>query len=105
MQQSTSPKAGERTQKEYFINTDYCRVEKGALEIADGITKGDFQRGLIRGQDSLSLATLKGKAKKYGAHYARSRDSLLARLNRCPELVVREEIGKHNRRELVIELA
>ncbi len=91
--------------KQLAIDSKYARVEVGALEIADTFTKGSFQRGLIRGYDSLSLATLKGKAKKYGAHYARSRDSLIARLRNCADLIVREEIGSNNRRELVIELA
>jgi len=91
--------------KSYSIENKYSRVEVGALEIADALARGSFQSGLIRGNDSLSLATLKGKAKKYSAKYARSRDSLIERLKSCPMLVVREEIGDHNRRELVIELA
>lgn len=41
--------------------------------------KGRYQRGIVQGIENLSGSTLKGKAKGYGAHYARSRRNLLAR--------------------------
>lgn len=86
----------------YAIDNSYAHVTAEALEIADTLAKGCFQRGLIRGRDSISLATLKGKAKKYGAHYRRSADNFITRLSAHPSLIVREVIGDHNRRELVV---
>lgn len=41
---------------------------------------GCYQRDLLRGWARWSGADLRGKASKYGAHYARSRAGLIGRL-------------------------
>lgn len=42
--------------------------------------RGSYQRNLILGRETWSGSSLKGKAAKYGLHYARSRRALLERL-------------------------
>lgn len=50
------------------------------IEDALALAHGCYQRNLIRGSETWSGSSLKGKAAKYGAHYARSRRALLERL-------------------------
>lgn len=47
---------------------------------AMGIARGCYQSALLRGFEAWSGSTLRGKARKWGAGYARSRKSLAARL-------------------------
>lgn len=51
-------------------------VRTAALAFA----RGCYQRDLLRGWARWSGADLRGKANKYGAHYARSREGLVSRL-------------------------
>lgn len=79
----------------------YSRIEnQEALEEAMSLAKGEYQRGLIMGYEALSGATLKGKAKAYGARYRRSANALMARLK--ANGLAREERGPHGKRILVI---
>lgn len=73
---------------------------EAALSAALKIAKGSYQEALITGHEALSGATLKGKAKKYGAKYAASARALLTRLQSAG--LAHEEIGAHNKRILVI---
>lgn len=52
-------------------------------EKALALCRGTYQRGIVLGRYRLSGADLKGKAKEYGIHYAKSRHNLLARLQRA----------------------
>lgn len=70
-------------------------------EKALAVAKGCFQIGLIEGSEALSLATLKGKARRYGAKYAISRNNFLRRLT-DNGVIWSEQIGAHNKRILVI---
>jgi hypothetical protein len=44
------------------------------------LTKGEYQRNVIRGYQNLSGSTLSSKRRAYSASYAKSRASLLKRL-------------------------
>lgn len=72
-----------------------------AFERALALCKGRYQEDVIRGIESLSGATLRGKAKAYGAHYKRSRENLLKRMTEAG-IPWREERGPHGKRILVI---
>ena len=65
-----------------------------AMERALGLCRGTYQRAIVRGERRLSGADLAGKAARYGAHYARSRRAILARLEAAgvPHRIVR---GRH----------
>lgn len=56
-----------------MTESDY---RQAALKLA----RGDYQRALIYGSETWSGSSLKGKAREYGAHYARSRRNLIERL-------------------------
>lgn len=79
----------------YAIHKDESKVE-AALRLA----KGCYQRALIMGREALSGATLSGKAASYGAHYARSRRNLMARLRAAG--LAEEQVGAHGKRFLVV---
>ena len=72
-----------------------------AFEQALALCRGRYQENLIRGLEALSGATLRGRAKAYGAHYKRSRENLLARMT-AAGIPWREERGPHGKRILVI---
>ena len=72
-----------------------------AAEKALKLAKGCYQRNLIRGIENLSGSTLKGKARSYGIHYARSRRNFLARV-RANGVQVSERKGSRGARILVI---
>lgn len=55
-------------------------TERRERDKALKLCRGSYQRDIILGRQNLSGSDLKGKAKKYGVHYARSKNSLLARL-------------------------
>lgn len=63
--------------------------------------RGDYQRNLLRGYESLSGSTLKGKARKWSGAYKRSRDKLLARLREAG-IKVAERRAERGRRVLVL---
>lgn len=71
-----------------------------ALKKALKLAKGGYQINLILGLEALSGATLKGKARNYGRHYAESRKNLMKRLTAAG--VAHEKIGSHGKRILVI---
>jgi hypothetical protein len=68
-----------------------------AAEHARSLARGCYQRAILDGTEALSGATLRGRAKRYSARYAASREALLAR---CTD--VGEARGAHGRRVLVI---
>ena len=72
-----------------------------AFERALSLCKGRYQEDVIRGIESLSGATLRGRAKQYGAQYKKSRENLLKRMTEAG-IPWREERGKHGKRILVI---
>lgn len=49
-------------------------------EAALAQAKGSYQRALVLGKQTWSGSDLRGKARKYSGHYARSRAALLRRL-------------------------
>ena len=65
------------------------------------LCRGSYQRAILFGQHSLSGATLRGKAKRYGGRYAHSAATLMARLANAG-LAVREERRAHGKRVVVI---
>jgi len=80
----------------------YSRIlcEDAYLKALD-LCKGRYQENLIRGIESLSGATLRGKARQYGAQYKRSRENLLKRMTQAG-IPWKEERGPHGKRILVI---
>ena len=71
------------------------------FEAALKLCRGSYQRSLLFGSHSLSGATLRGKAKRYGGRYAYSAAMLMARLANAG-LAVREERRAHGKRVVVI---
>lgn len=84
-------------------------------EIADKITacaRGQYQRWLLDGREKWSGASLRGRAREYGARYAESRSNLLSRIHEALDntlwaadvgLVLDGPVGERRwRRELVI---
>ena len=54
-------------------------TETMAVDLALALARGSYQRDVVTGRARLSGADLKGVAKKWGARYAASRSSILAR--------------------------
>jgi hypothetical protein len=82
--------------------THYREVlDDDAYEKALTLARGCYQQNLLRGVESLSGATLKGRAKDYGARYQASRAHLLTRLH-AAGIHTSERIAEHGRRVLVI---
>jgi hypothetical protein len=71
-----------------------AEVEIELLNIRPNAT---YQRRLIRGWESLSGSTIKGRAVKWGACYARSRDSALSKIGTYTEIK-----GTNSKRILVV---
>src|SRR5690606_38439817 len=88
--------------------TNYGDDEMGYVKIlcedsyrrALALCKGTYQENLLRGIESLSGATLKGRAKQFWARYRASRENLLARMTEAG-IPWREERGEHGKRILV----
>jgi hypothetical protein len=57
----------------------------------------NYQYNLIKGWEALSGSTIKGRAVKWGACYARSRDSALSKIGTYTEIK-----GAHGKRILVV---
>jgi len=72
-----------------------------AFDKAMSMAKGDYQRALLHGVESLSGSTLKGKASRYGGRYAASRRALLGRMT-AAGIPWSERRGEHGKRILVI---
>lgn len=80
----------------------WCEVrDAAALEAAMSLARGCYQRAILGGREAISGSTLRGKAKRYGAHYARSVRGLLARLSKAG-IDWSERRGPHGKRILVI---
>ena len=65
------------------------------------LARGSYQRNILRGVESLSGSTLRGKAKRFGGRYQASAQNLIARCRRAG-LAVSETRGPHGRRMIVI---
>lgn len=71
---------------------------------------GCYQRHILEGSEAWSGATLKGKARKYGAHYDRSRSGLIDSINHALRFdgwsarvpLVKEHGSRYWRRVLVL---
>ena len=77
--------------------------DEAQLDRAITLARGSYQVDLLLGRESISGATLRGKAKKYSARYSNSAHNLLCR---CREagIDVRVCLRDHNRRTIVIGL-
>ena len=82
-------------------NPNIIIVDEEQHKKALSLAKGCFQENLLNGYECLSLATLKGNAKKYGGRYRESVNNLLDRLTNNGVLWS-EQSGHHNKRILVI---
>lgn len=79
----------------------YIEVKDEAVQVAAlALAKGEYQRNVLRGVESMSGSTLRGRAASFGDVYARSRANLLARI-KAAGLPVAEVRGAHNLRVLV----
>lgn len=79
----------------------WSKVQRIVLDRALACARGDYQRAIILGGESLSGSTLRGTAKSYGYHYRASSKNLLSRIE-AAGIRVREERGKHGARILLI---
>ena len=82
--------------------TYWVEIPPDVLAAALPLARGSYQVALLRGNESLSGSTLKGRAKTWGARYHESRLSLLARL-RAAGFRVTERRAEHGARILVVE--
>lgn len=75
----------------YTIYTDQESYDK-----AKSLTRGDYQEGLIAGDESWSGSTLRGAAKNWSSRYRASREGLLERLraNDVPHEFIRGPRGQ-----------
>lgn len=87
---TTPPRAGQYT----YIEPD---VEARAYACATS----DYQRGLLDGDEAWSGATLRGKAKRWGASYEGTRIKLVERM-RAAGLTVTEVATKHGKRVVLV---
>ena len=84
------------------VETKWACVSESAYEVAAKLVRGCYQQALLNGNESLSGSTLRGKAARYGAHYARSRAAFLARCRRAGlEVVILRQA--HGRLVLVLD--
>lgn len=75
--------------------------DPAALDAALDIARGEYQRNVLRGIESLSGSTLRGRARNYSGKYAASRRNLLDRMT-AAGVPWREERGAHGKRILVL---
>lgn len=87
------------------MNTDLSNLAASDLDAVMACARGDYQRALLEGRARWSGADLRGRAAKWGARYAGSRQALRARVASLPGIVVRERRGPHGRRVVVIASA
>jgi hypothetical protein len=86
----------------FSLVNPWTQIKASIIDEALRHCKGCYQRDIVLGYQALSGSTLKGKAKKWGGKYYRSRLNLIFRL-RANGFNVWERTGLHNRRILVIE--
>jgi hypothetical protein len=79
----------------------HADVQPAALPRALQCARGSYQRALVEGWRVWSGADMTGRARHYGAHYARSRAALFARLL-AAGLDARLETRARGKRVLVI---
>jgi hypothetical protein len=79
-------------------------VDSDAAERCASLAHGVYQRACLDGGEAWSGATLKGKAKKWGAKYTASRDALLDRIDATGDLTYLfvRDIRNGSRRHVVI---
>ncbi len=75
---------------------------KQTLDAALKLAKGSYQRDILLGRQNLSGSDLRGAAKNYAGRYRQSSANLIARI-KTAGLKVYEQIGDHNRRDLIID--
>lgn len=75
--------------------------DQTTLDAALKLSRGCYQSAILLGREALSGATLRGKAKRYGDRYKASAKNIIRRCQ-ANGLKVREEIGSHNKRIVVI---
>lgn len=80
----------------------WSEIAPDVLAAALPLARGSYQRDLLRGVESLSGSTLKGRAREWGARYQAHRTALLARL-RAAGFRVSERRAEHGARILVVE--
>ena len=85
-----------------ITRTNWSDVSPMVREAALALCKGDYQRALVNGSESLSGSTLRGKASKYSSNYHRSAGSLIHRMRRAG-LRVSVRVAAKNAKILVIE--
>ncbi len=75
--------------------------DKRVLKKALALARGSYQRNILLGHESLSGATLRGKARDYSGRY---KDSARSIMKRCQAagLPVYEVVAEHNKRVVVI---
>jgi len=79
--------------------------DPSALSAALSVARGRYQRAVLRGTESLSGATLTGRAAQYSGRYAESRRHLLARLTAAGitwSIVSAPELRREYRAQLVM---
>ena len=76
-------------------------VDYAAYFDALRLARGSYQRNILRGFESLSGSTLRGKAVSYSGRYRRSSAALLERVAH-EGIPWHERIGDHGRRILVL---
>lgn len=72
-----------------------------ALAAALPLARGCYQRAILRGSESLSGSTLRGRAASYSGRYRASAQALIGRVA-AAGIPVREERQGHGRRVLVL---
>jgi hypothetical protein len=86
---------------EITIMSTWTVSTPAALAAALPLARGSYQEAILRGSESLSGSTLRGRAKSYSGRYRASAQSLVARLA-AAGISVREERQDHGRRVLVL---
>ena len=81
--------------------TQWSEVDSAVLPLAESVCRGTYQLALVRGVESLSGSTLRGKASRFADCYKQSAKSLVRRL-RTAGLAVSERKVEHGARILVI---
>lgn len=76
-------------------------LDADSVRAAIRCCRGSYQLGIVMGTESLSGATLRGDAAKWGGRYRESRHALLMRMTEAG-VVWSEERGAHGKRILVI---
>jgi hypothetical protein len=99
---TTQPSTVSTTTTDYASGRWTEILSAEALETALSLARGEYQRALVLGYESLSGSTLRGKASRYGARYAESRRNLLRRLEEAG-LLVDERRAERGRRILVLQ--